>query len=126
MRKLTALTVALSLSAAGQAFAGEPHAPAAHTPAAHAPATPSPKGYSRQSLMPISSLSQKAASTFRPIGAAAVPGSTYASADHSALVSGASKGQAQAGTMKEAAGSLSTSSQTIPPPGELGGEQHQH
>jgi hypothetical protein len=31
MRKLTALSVALSLSAAGQAFAGEPHAPAAHS-----------------------------------------------------------------------------------------------
>jgi hypothetical protein len=31
MRKLTALTIALSLSAAGQAFAGEPHAPAAHS-----------------------------------------------------------------------------------------------
>ena len=30
MRKLTALTVALSLSAAAQAFAGPPHAPAAH------------------------------------------------------------------------------------------------
>jgi hypothetical protein len=38
MRKLTALTVALSLSAAGQAFAGPPHAPAAHAPTAHAPA----------------------------------------------------------------------------------------
>ena len=34
MRTLTALTVALSLSA-GQAFAGPPHAPAAHAPAAH-------------------------------------------------------------------------------------------
>jgi hypothetical protein len=35
MRKLTALSVALSLSAAGQAFAGPPHAPAAHAPAAN-------------------------------------------------------------------------------------------
>ena len=36
MRKLTALTVAFSLSAAGQALAGPPHAPAAHAPAAPA------------------------------------------------------------------------------------------
>jgi hypothetical protein len=32
MRKLTALTVALTLFTAGQAFAGPPHAPAAHAP----------------------------------------------------------------------------------------------
>jgi intracellular multiplication protein IcmD len=39
MRKLTALTVALSLSAAGQAFAGPRHAPAVHAAAAHPHAT---------------------------------------------------------------------------------------
>jgi hypothetical protein len=39
MRKLTALTVALSLSAAGQAFAGPRHAPAVHAAAAHLHAT---------------------------------------------------------------------------------------
>jgi hypothetical protein len=37
MRKLTALTVALSLSAAGQAFAGEPHATHAAPPHVVAP-----------------------------------------------------------------------------------------
>jgi hypothetical protein len=36
MRKLTALTVAISFSVNGPAFAGPPHAPAAHAPAAHA------------------------------------------------------------------------------------------
>ncbi len=39
MRKLTALTVALSLSVAGQAFAGPRHAPAVHAAAAHLHAT---------------------------------------------------------------------------------------
>ena len=34
MRKLTALSVALTLFTAGQAFAGPPHAPTAHAPAA--------------------------------------------------------------------------------------------
>jgi hypothetical protein len=33
MRKLTALSVALTLFSAGHAFAGEAHAPAAHAPA---------------------------------------------------------------------------------------------
>jgi hypothetical protein len=37
MRKLTALSVALTLFSAGHAFAGEAHAPAAHAPAAHGP-----------------------------------------------------------------------------------------
>lgn len=37
MRKLTALTIALSLSATGQAFAGEPHV--AHVAAPHAVAS---------------------------------------------------------------------------------------
>jgi hypothetical protein len=38
MRKLTALSVALTLVAAGEAFAGPPHAPTAHAPTAHGPA----------------------------------------------------------------------------------------
>lgn len=42
MRKLTALTVAFTFSAAGYAFAGPPHAPAVHAPAAHAPAAHAP------------------------------------------------------------------------------------
>jgi hypothetical protein len=77
MRKLTAVTVAFSLTVAGQAFAGEPHVPAAHAPAAHvsaAPANPSTaavanagkveQGYSRQTITPLPSVSQNAGNRY--------------------------------------------------------------
>jgi hypothetical protein len=65
MRKLTALTVALSLSAAGQAFAGPPHAPAAHAKAVDANAAAEIKDASTSASLSHSLASRGRAQRYR-------------------------------------------------------------